>query len=510
MKNKLSLLPVLCAMAAAVSAQQTPALSATTPAIIDFAHCFKPEWPQLVGDVEMQTAATLAYQVGVDGKLLAARLLQSSGSTAFDQAALAAGRACRFQPAAVNGKPVAAWLQFRYVHTPTDLVSDPALVREYLQARSVAEQGGAAAQLLLARLLEQGRGVAPNPDDALRWYRQAAQSGSAEAQLWLGNCYFNGVLLPKDKVEALRWYQAAADDGNAQAQNALGLMYQRGDGVPKDFDEAARMYLLAALQGYDVAQNNLGYMYWRGQGLEQNPAIAVDWYRKAATQGNAWAQQNLSVAYERGLGVAADRKQARHWLERAAAQGFTRAQVRLGDMLMEYVQSEADRELAVYWYRRAAEQGDLAGQISLAYCYETGHGVTQDFAQAAAWYSRAVGQTSSLTRSAPRIPGEDGRGIAGGPAQTAKRNTPGGVLQNVDSLRMLALAQYAESRGEQDAVAALGDYSRLSEVGELPIVERHIRSYQLPEVPQPRAPQPEQRWLEQVPAVASGRYGACI
>jgi TPR repeat protein len=59
----------------------------------------------------------------------------------------------------------------------------------------------------------------------------------------------NGKGVAEDDAEAVKWYRLAADQGDADDQYNLGVMYDNGDGVPENDAEAARWFRLAADQG---------------------------------------------------------------------------------------------------------------------------------------------------------------------------------------------------------------------------------------------------------------------
>jgi TPR repeat protein len=123
--------------------------------------------------------------------------------------------------------------------------------------------------------------------------RQRAGQGDAIAQCILGTYYANGRGVAQNYWEAVKWYRLSADQGNAPAQYHLGVCYASGRGVAKNYWEAVKWYRLSAEQGYALAQNNLGVCYATGRGVAQDYAEAVKWYRKAADQGNLAAQNNL-------------------------------------------------------------------------------------------------------------------------------------------------------------------------------------------------------------------------
>ena len=72
--------------------------------------------------------------------------------------------------------------------------------------------------------------------------------------------YENGRGVAKDDYEAVKWYRKAADQGDARAQCNLGLMYENGRGVSKDEYEAVKWFRKAAEQGYENAKKTLKRM----------------------------------------------------------------------------------------------------------------------------------------------------------------------------------------------------------------------------------------------------------
>ena len=87
----------------------------------------------------------------------------------------------------------------------------------------------------------EGRGVAWDDAEAVRWYRLAAEQGDADAQYSLGNMNAEGRGVARDDAEAVRWYRLAAEQGYARAQNRLGAMYGgQNPGVCCGFWEAPR------------------------------------------------------------------------------------------------------------------------------------------------------------------------------------------------------------------------------------------------------------------------------
>jgi|ERR1035437_4080710 TPR repeat protein len=76
--------------------------------------------------------------------------------------------------------------------------------------RAKAEKGDAVAQYNLGWSYANGRGVATNDVEAVKWYRMAADQNYALAQSSLGRCYGNGQGVTKNEAEAVKWFRRAA------------------------------------------------------------------------------------------------------------------------------------------------------------------------------------------------------------------------------------------------------------------------------------------------------------
>jgi hypothetical protein len=228
--------------------------------------------------------------------------------------------------------------------------------------RKAAEQGRADAQWMLGQCYANGEGVAEDKAEAVKWYRMAAEQGNAyavtrlrdtaelgnvEAQCALAECYDNGRGVATDKSEAVKWYRKAAKQGNADgvmrlcemaergniaAGLALGECYEGGDGVAEDEMEAVKWYHRVAQgdPGDPTAQYRLGLCCAEGRGVTKDEREAVTWFSKAAKQGNASAQYRLGCCYDYGNGVAKDIAEAVEWYRKAADKGHAEAKRALG------------------------------------------------------------------------------------------------------------------------------------------------------------------------------------
>lgn len=238
---------------------------------------------------------------------------------------------------------------------------------------------------------------------------QSAKNGDAKAQYQLGYAYQHGRGVSPDTEEAIKWYRMAAEQGTTNAQSALALLYTEH----KNYEEAYFWWSLepsmtwpnflqkvavhlsktqiSALEtrnrswwksradsGDVSAYLALARSYTRSNKREE----AVEWLRKAAAKGDAGAQFSLGQAYFDGNGIEKDYTAAEKWYRKAAEQSYFAAHERLGYLYKLVKHNDAE---ALKWYREAAERGYGAAQWALADMYAAGRGVKQDYEEAYFW-----------------------------------------------------------------------------------------------------------------------------
>ena len=133
----------------------------------------------------------------------------------------------------------------------------------------------------------EGKGVAPNFDEAAKWYDRAAQAGVVPALFRLGTFYEKGLSVKKDVDIARRYYMQAAERGSAKAMHNLAVLDADGGGKGANYKNASQWFRKAADRGVADSQYNLGILYARGIGVEQNLAESFKWFSLAAAQGDA-------------------------------------------------------------------------------------------------------------------------------------------------------------------------------------------------------------------------------
>jgi TPR repeat protein/type IV secretory pathway TraG/TraD family ATPase VirD4 len=259
-----------------------------------------------------------------------------------------------------------------------------------------ADPGDARAQVRVANQYLNGKGVARDPAEALRWFRKAADQGNLDAEARIGVFYMEGTVVAQDYAQALSRLRQTAEQGNATGQTGLGLMYARGTGVPTDYSLALQLFQKATAQNYPQAQNAIGIMYMNGLGVERDYSQAFHWLSEAAAQELPDAQRNLGLLYEQGLGVKRDDRQAMDWYRKAADQGDAEAQTDLGEMFATGEGVERDIAEALRLFRKAAEQGNSHAEYDLGIAYSSGEGVPRNMAKARELIQKAAAAGSEL------------------------------------------------------------------------------------------------------------------
>ncbi|MFL6789930.1 MAG: hypothetical protein ACJ8EE_01985 [Bradyrhizobium sp.] len=153
--------------------------------------------------------------------------------------------------------------------------------------RAAALRGDATAAYEIGVRFAEGKGVAPNFDEAAKWYDRAAQAGLVPAIFRLGTFYEKGMSVKKDVDIARRYYVQAAERGNAKAMHNLAVLDADGGGKGANYKSASQWFRKAADRGVADSQFNLGILYARGIGVEQNLAESFKWFSLAAAQGDA-------------------------------------------------------------------------------------------------------------------------------------------------------------------------------------------------------------------------------
>ena len=176
----------------------------------------------------------------------------------------------------------------------------------------------------LAGPLEDGQAAfdAGQYETAMQFFSEGFRSGDAASGYYLARMLELGLGIEPDPVAALQLYQLAAESGNVEALNRVALMHYRGEaGIIQDYAEAARLFALAAEQEDRNALFNLGKLYFEGKGVRRNASRAIGYYRRAAEKDHILALNTLGALYRAGAKSAEDLARARKYFERSGAFG---------------------------------------------------------------------------------------------------------------------------------------------------------------------------------------------
>jgi len=231
------------------------------------------------------------------------------------------------------------------------------------------------------------------------WYMKAAELGNTRAQLALAALYLNGRGVKQDYARAAALYRKAAVDGSdPNAQYALGVMLERGEGLKQDEIEALLWYRRAASKGHPLAMYRAGLVHLTSSRVPRDPARAREYFETAAKRGVAAASHQLGLIYESGIGTAKSKSVAFDHYARASAGGHkesTAALARMAPQLSDEdiirtseLPSPADKHIA--WYAKASRLGKTKAQLALAKLYLRGQGVDRDFKKAASLFRDAA------------------------------------------------------------------------------------------------------------------------
>jgi hypothetical protein len=166
--------------------------------------------------------------------------------------------------------------------------------QRFEQLLLLAQVGDAAAQFSVGLCYGQGRGVAKDKVEAVKWYRSVATQGLLEAQCCLSLCYKYGWGVEKDEAESMKWLRFAFAQGVAETSFFVGWCYENGYVVEADEAEAVKAYWFAAAgQGHVRAQARLDEINRRksAQALSASPKAGI---KQEVSSGESTPKQEQS------------------------------------------------------------------------------------------------------------------------------------------------------------------------------------------------------------------------
>jgi hypothetical protein len=239
---------------------------------------------------------------------------------------------------------------------------------DWARLRDAAEHGEAAAQLAVAKVYRDGKGVPRDYAKAFALFGKSAAQGNLEAMGGLAAMYILGRGTEVNGAEGVKWLRKAAELGSFPSATELASVYAHGNaGIPRDYSAAIHWYRHAADQGYVDAQLRLGLFYFFGEEYEEpkrepNYEAAFHWLSLAADAGKVRAFNALGVMYEEGRYVKQDTHQAFALFQKAAEQKDPRGQGNMGRMYLGTEDIPEDLPKAYCYLKLAATKGDVPSQ----------------------------------------------------------------------------------------------------------------------------------------------------
>jgi uncharacterized protein len=256
-------------------------------------------------------------------------------------------------------------------------------------AGPLADQGNAEALYLLGFAHESGKGVDPDPQKAIAFYRKAIAANNPDAVyrlafLWLAS------EKPTERASARELLETAAKTDPQVAGRVLGEAYLRGRLGPAAEPDKAVFWWQRAADAGDIPSLLLIARFYEGSmgfPAEKNLKLALANYAKAAGLGNGGAMAALGSRYLSGDPAIRDEAQGREWLKKAIEAKETAAYLALGDFEERL---KKDPKAALVAYENGAKAGQLGCMLRAADFYLTGKDVAKNDARGAALLNQAA------------------------------------------------------------------------------------------------------------------------
>lgn len=164
--------------------------------------------------------------------------------------------------------------------------------RASLEKSAAAGDSRSLVGLALAKLDRQSTDYAPQ--EAQELLEQAVAAGDADAKYRLAKVLEGGIGVDPDPARALRLYQEAAEAKIPAALNDMGYFHFAGElGLTKDRDKALALFREAAAQGHTEAMFNLASFAANGLVPDLGPKDAADLLYRALRGGSELALDAL-------------------------------------------------------------------------------------------------------------------------------------------------------------------------------------------------------------------------
>lgn len=216
-----------------------------------------------------------------------------------------------------------------------------------------------------------------------RLVQAAAASGLSAAQYRLAKLHEQGLGVARDIAEARRWTERAAKGGNVKAMHDLAVYQTNGEGGPQSYTQAAEWYRRAAEYGVVDSQFNLAVFYQDGLGISPSLTEALFWFEVAAAAGDRDASAAAQALAGRVSIEAARqmRTRAANWTAAApdpSANGEFGPQAWSGEPSPAQIEA-AQARLSAFGYEAGPADGALGSQTRDAIrAFAADHGLASE------------------------------------------------------------------------------------------------------------------------------------
>ena len=249
------------------------------------------------------------------------------------------------------------------------------------------DKGNPEAMYLYGKLIEDGKYIKADKEEAIKYYKMSAELGNADGMI---SC---GTYLSKNKKnyeEAAKYFKMAADKNHLDGLFLYANVLNKGLGVEAN-KEKSRMYMKLAADQYHIdAANCYGVCLHHGDGVPVNNKEAIKYFKIAADQYSPIGYRNYAYMLFNGYGVEANKKEAIKYYESSKNRGCTKGMIELGNIFLKGDGVPVNKEIAVRSFHYAASNNDPVGMLKYGSVLYNGDGVPVDKAAALDLYRKAI------------------------------------------------------------------------------------------------------------------------
>ena len=209
-------------------------------------------------------------------------------------------------------------------------------------AKEVADRGNDKAQVLVAKMLEEGKGVKKNEEESFKYYKLAAAKDNMDAIAKVKSHYSYGIS-DEDQKEYQYWLEKSAELGDYNDLHTIILNYKFQENYEKVYELCVSLINKVTLNekyynyspAFKGALIMLSEMYIKGLGTEKNTLKGLNILETLAKDDGS-ACEMLGFMYLDGDGVDKDYDKAIEYLKKAAKDYCYTAQNKLEELGIEY------------------------------------------------------------------------------------------------------------------------------------------------------------------------------